>query len=59
MLDPLYYGSGNTFYEAMAFGIPFITYPFRHRGSLVSSGTYFYRMMSADFVDTHTFTLMK
>ena len=28
-------------------------------GSLVSSGTYFYRMMSADFVDTHTFTLMK
>jgi len=28
-------------------------------GSLVSSGTYFYRMMSSDFVDTHTFTLMK
>ena len=26
MLDPLYYGSGNTFYESMAFGIPFITY---------------------------------
>jgi len=28
-------------------------------GSKVASGTYFYRMMSADFVDTHTFTLMK
>ena len=26
MLDPFYYGSGNTFYESMAFGIPFITY---------------------------------
>ena len=26
MLDPLYYGSGNTFYESMAFGTPFITY---------------------------------
>jgi len=38
MLDPFYFGSGNTYYEAMAFGIPFITYPFRQRGSLVSSG---------------------
>ena len=26
MLDPFYYGSGNTFYESMAFGTPFITY---------------------------------
>jgi len=26
MLDPFYYGSGNTFYESMAFGIPFITH---------------------------------
>ncbi len=26
VLDPLYYGSGNTFYESMAFGTPFITY---------------------------------
>ncbi|WP_269611098.1 tetratricopeptide repeat protein [Prochlorococcus marinus] len=38
MLDPFYFGSGNTFYEAMAFGIPFITYPFSQRGSLVASG---------------------
>ena len=38
MLDPFYFGSGNTFYEAMAFGIPFITYPFNQRGSLVASG---------------------
>ncbi len=27
MLDPFYFGSGNTFYESMAFGTPFITYP--------------------------------
>ena len=38
MLDPFYFGSGNTFYEAMAFGIPFVTYPFSQRGSLVASG---------------------
>ncbi|WP_269606548.1 tetratricopeptide repeat protein [Prochlorococcus marinus] len=38
MLDPFYFGSGNTFYEAMAFGIPFITYPYSQRGSLVASG---------------------
>ena len=38
ILDPFYFGGGNTFYEAMAFGIPFITYPFSQRGSLVASG---------------------
>ena len=29
MLDPFYYGSGNTFYESMAFGTPFITYKYQ------------------------------
>ncbi|WP_269625221.1 tetratricopeptide repeat protein [Prochlorococcus marinus] len=38
MLDPFYFGSGNTYYESMAFGVPFITYPFSQRGSLVASG---------------------
>ena len=38
MLDPFYFGSGNTFYEAMAVGTPFITYPSEQIGSLVASG---------------------
>ena len=45
MLDPFFYGSGNTFYEAMAFGIPFITYPVGQVGGLVSSG---YKQMKID-----------
>lgn len=27
LLDPIYFGSGNTFYEAMAFGTPIVTMP--------------------------------
>ncbi len=38
MLDPFYFGSGNTFYEAMAFGIPFISFSDNQIGSLVASG---------------------
>ena len=38
MLDPLYYGSGNTFYESMAFGTPFITY--KNQKSKIKSETW-------------------
>ena len=27
MLDPIYFGTGNTFYESMAFGTPIVTMP--------------------------------
>jgi len=38
MLDPFYFGSGNTFYESMAFGIPFITYPYNQKTKIASAG---------------------
>ena len=38
MLDPFYFGSGNTFYESMAFGIPFITYPHNQKTKIPSAG---------------------
>ncbi len=38
MLDPFYFGSGNTFYESMAFGIPFITYPHNQKTKIASAG---------------------
>ena len=38
MLDPFYFGSGNTFYESMAYGIPFISYPFNQKSKVVSAG---------------------
>ena len=38
MLDPFYFGGGVTFYEAMAYGIPFITYPHNQKVNIVSAG---------------------
>ena len=38
MLDPFYIGSGNTYYESMAFGIPVITYPHNQKAKVVSAG---------------------
>ena len=38
MLDPFYFGGGVTFYEAMAYGIPFITYPHNQKVRIVSAG---------------------
>jgi len=38
MLDPFYFGGGVTFYEAMKYGIPFVTYPYNQKVSIVSSG---------------------
>ncbi len=39
LLDPIYFGSGNTFYEAMAFGTPIVTLPgSRMSGRAVSGG---------------------
>ena len=38
MLDPFYFGSGNTYYESMASGIPFITYPHNQKTKIPSAG---------------------
>ena len=38
MLDPFYFGSGNTYYESMAFGIPFVTYPHNQKTKIASAG---------------------
>ena len=38
MLDPFYFGCGNTFYESMLFGVPFITYPNNQKTKIVSAG---------------------
>ena len=38
MLDPMYFGSGNTFYESMANGVPFITYPHNQKSKIASAG---------------------
>ena len=38
MLDPFYFGGGVTFYEAMTYGIPFITYPHSQKVRIVSAG---------------------
>ncbi len=39
LLDPFYFGSGNTFYEAMAVGTPLITMPGNYmRGRIVAGG---------------------
>ncbi|MBF0294060.1 MAG: tetratricopeptide repeat protein [Magnetococcales bacterium] len=43
LLDPIHFGSGNTFYEAMAVGTPVVTWPGRFmRGRIVAGG---YRQM--------------
>ena len=39
LLDPIYFGSGNTFYEAMAVGAPLVTMPGNYmRGRAVAGG---------------------
>ena len=39
LLDPIYFGSGNTFYESMAVGTPLVTMPGKHmRGRIVAGG---------------------
>ncbi len=39
LLDPIYFGSGNTFYEAMAVGTPLVTMPGNYmRGRAVAAG---------------------
>ena len=43
LLDPLHFGSGNTFYDAMVFGTPVVTWPGRYaRGRNVAAA---YRQM--------------
>ncbi|MBU0593648.1 MAG: tetratricopeptide repeat protein [Gammaproteobacteria bacterium] len=43
LLDPVHFGSGNTLYEAMVYGIPMVTWPGRFmRGRLVAGA---YRQM--------------
>ena len=46
LLDTIYFGSGNSFYEAMAFGTPVVTLPGIHmRGRIVAGG---YKQMKLD-----------
>ena len=40
LLDPIYFGSGNTFYEAMAMGSPLVTMPGNHMRSRIVAGGY-------------------
>jgi len=40
LLDPLYFGSGNTLYEAMFVGVPVATWPGKFMRSRIVSGAY-------------------
>ena len=40
LLDPLFYGSGNSFFESMLFGTPTITFPTDHIKSRLVFGAY-------------------
>ena len=40
LLDPLYYGAGNSFFESMLFGTPTITFPTDHIKSRLVLGAY-------------------
>ena len=40
LLDPLYFGGGNTFYEAMVYGTPMITCPGPFMRSRIAAGGY-------------------
>ncbi len=40
MLDPFYFGSGNTFYESMAVGTPFVTMPGTYMRARIVAGGY-------------------
>ncbi len=46
LLDPIYFGSGNTMYEAISLGIPIITWPSKFmRGKIVAGA---YKQMKVD-----------
>ncbi len=46
LLDPIHFGGGNTFYEAMIYGTPIVTWPGQFmRGRIVTGG---YRQMSVE-----------
>ena len=40
LLDPLYYGAGNSFFESMVYGTPTITLPTDHIKSRLVLGAY-------------------
>jgi protein O-GlcNAc transferase len=40
LLDPVHFGSGNTFYESMIFGVPSITWPGRFMRGRIVAGIY-------------------
>lgn len=40
VLDPIYFGSGNTMYEAISMGIPIITFPGRFMRGRIVAGAY-------------------
>jgi protein O-GlcNAc transferase len=40
LLDPLYFGAGNSFYESMVFGVPTVTQPNNFMRSRLVSGAY-------------------
>ena len=53
LLDPIYFGSGNTFYESMAFGTPMVTMPGEQmRGRIVAGGYKQMRLENAPIADT-------
>jgi protein O-GlcNAc transferase len=40
LLDPIYFGSGNTLYEAMVYGIPVVTWPGQFMRGRIVAGAY-------------------
>ncbi len=40
LLDPVHFGGGNTFYEAMVHGVPVVTWPGRFLRSRIAGGAY-------------------
>lgn len=40
LLDPIYFGSGNTLYEAMTFGTPIVTFPGEFMRGRIVAGAY-------------------
>jgi predicted O-linked N-acetylglucosamine transferase (SPINDLY family) len=52
MLDPLHFGGGNTTYEALALGLPIITWPGKFMRSRVTSGCYHKMNLTDCIVDS-------